>query len=184
MSNFAGHPTYKKPTTPSEFIQCLICPGWHPVVVFDSGSRYCSNLKPELIRESIVALRKHPDLSRYTHALTRIIRISSSDEELKHEWQQNLRHLRALTYTSAWGTDQQREKLIEISQNKQVVKAMRYALRKENKIKKESIEGNWIAVLIADGSKASIKEANRFIRLLDPETQEWLKGYAQKTSIT
>ena len=173
-----GDPKFIKPTNSAEFIECIICPGWNPGVVFDAGSRYCLNLKSGLIRESITALRKHPDLSRYTHALTRIVRTSSSDEVLKREWQQNLRHLRALYYTSACGTDRQREKLIEISQNKQVVKAMRHALKKEKKIATGGIEASWIAVLFADGSRASVIEANRFNRLLDPELQERLRGYA------
>jgi len=184
MSKIAGHPLFMKPTDPGEFIQCLICAGWEPSVVFDTGSKYCLNLKPGLIRESIGALRKHPGLSRYTHALTRIVRTSSSDEELKREWQQNLRLLRALFYTSAFGTDRQREKLIEISHNKQVVKAMRYALKKETTIRKGGIEASWIAVLFADGSRTSVKEANRFNCLLDPDMQEWLRGYVGKISTT
>lgn len=184
MSRIVGHPMFQKPTSPGEFIQCLICPGWNPFVVFDAGSKYCLNLKPELIRESIAALRKHPELSRYTHALTRIVRTSSSDKVLKHEWQQNLRHLRALGYTSAFGTDRQREKLFEISQNQQVVKAMRYALKQEVKIKEGGIEASWIAVLYANGSSASVKEANRFSRLLDPEMQERLRGYTGNISTT
>ena len=119
------------------------------------------SLKPGLIRESISALSKRADLSRYTRALMKIVRLSNSDDNLKREWQRNLRQLRALAYTSAKGTGRQREKLFEISRNKQVVNAMRYALSQEIDISIRGIEPSWIAVLYADGSRASIMETTR-----------------------
>ena len=169
MSESTKQPIYKKPSNPQEFIQCLICPGWNPGVVFYYGSKHCLNLKPDLVRNSITELSKHPGLSRYTYALTKIVRMSSSDEDIKREWKQNLPLLRALYYTSAFGTARQRAKLIEVSQNKQLVKAMRYALKQETKIEDKNIEGSWIAVLFAEGSKASVNIANRCILHIDPE---------------
>ena len=158
-------------------MRCLICHGWDPGVVFDAGSKLCLNLKADLIRASIKALRKRSDLSRYTHALGKIVRLSQPDDVLRVEWQTNLRQLRALLYTSAYGTDRQRAKLLEIASNAQVVKAMRYALRQEREINGRDIEPSWIAVLYAEGSIASVREANRFNELLEPETQTVLRGY-------
>ena len=69
-------------------------------------------------------MRKRGDLSRHTHALGKIVRLSEPDEALRAEWQVNLRLLRALLYTSALGTKRQRMKLLEIAHNCEVVSAL------------------------------------------------------------
>jgi hypothetical protein len=166
-----------RPTSVDEFLQCLIWPGWNPSVAFYEGSRKCLNLKAKLVRESLVALQKRSGLSRYTHALCKIVRLSQPDDDLRAAWQLNLGLLRAVFYTSAWGTKRQRMKLLEIAQNAQVVGAMRYALRQEKEIRPREIEPSWIAVLYAEGSKASVREADRYNTLLDPETQATLRTY-------
>jgi hypothetical protein len=167
----------RRPTSVDEFMRCLIWPGWYPGVAFDQGSRRCLNLTPGLIRSALGALGKRSDLSRYTHALTKIVRLSQPDDALKIEWRTNLRLLRALLYTSAWGTERQRAKLLEIARNSQVVAAMRHALRQELEIEPRHIEPSWIAVLYAEGSKASLRLANRHNALLKPDTQATLRTY-------
>ena len=104
-----------KPSTVDEFMRCLIWPGWDPWVAFDQGSRKCLNLGPVLIRDSIRNLRKMKNLSRYTYALCKIVRLSQPDDVIKQEWRTNLRLLRALLYTPAVGTDLQKVKLLEIA---------------------------------------------------------------------
>lgn len=168
-------PFTKKPSTVDEFIRCLIWEGWDPGVAFDQGSRNFLNLGPALIRDSIRMLRKKKKLSRYTYALCKIVRLSQPDDVLKQEWRTNFRLLRALLYTPAVGTDLQKEKLLEIARNNQVVKAMRYALGQERKINRDKIEAGWIAVLYEEGSSASVREANRFNKYHDPETQNVLR---------
>ena len=169
-----------KPTSVDEFMRCLIWQGWDPSVAFDEGSKKCLNLKPDLIRESIKALRKRSDLSRYTRAVIKIILPSQDNDTLRAQWRKNLPQLRALLYTSAVGTDRQRAKLLEIARNEHVVRAMRYALRQEREIQPRSIEPTWIAVLYAEGSDASVREANRFNALLKPEFQVALLTYRNK----
>ena len=171
-----------KPKSVDEFLSCIIWPGWDPAVAFDEGSKDCISLKPDLIRDSIRALKKRTDLSRYTLALTKIVRLSDPDDIIKAEWQKNLRHLRALLYTSPVGTERQRAKLIEISRNDQVVKAMRYALRREKTINPKRIEPTWIAVLFAEGSKASIQQANRFYKLLKDDGLTYLRSYLEESN--
>jgi len=170
-----------KPSTVDEFMRCLIWPGWDPSVAFDEGSKKLLDLSPDLIRKSIKTLRKRSSLSRYTHALSKIVRLSQPDDAIKVEWQTNLRHLRALLYTSAVGTDHQQATLLEIARNTQVVRAMRYALRQERKIRSRGIEPTWIAVLYAEGSNASVREADRFNVFLKPERQAVLRTYISKT---
>jgi hypothetical protein len=68
-------------------------------------------------------------------------------------------------------------KLLEIADNAQVVSAMRYALRQEKEIRPKEIEPSWIAVLYAEGSKASVREADRYNAQLNPETQAALRIY-------
>jgi hypothetical protein len=170
-------PFLDKPTSVDEFVRCLIWNGWDPFVAFDEGSKRCLNLKPHLIRESVRALRNRSDLSRYTHALSKVVRLSDDDDVLSVAWRANLSELRSLLHTSASGTDRQRAKLLGIARNKEVVGAMRYALRQEREIESREIEPAWIAVLYADGSAASVREANRFSALLKPETRAALLSY-------
>lgn len=158
-------------------MRCLIWHGWDPSVAFDEGSKKCLKLSSHLIRESVAALRNRPELSRYTLALSKIVRLSNDDDHLRIEWRTNLPQLRALLYTSALGTARQRAKLLEIARNDQVVRAMRYALRQERDIDSRRIEPTWIAVLYAEGSEASLREANRFNVLLKPEMQAVLLSY-------
>jgi hypothetical protein len=172
-----------KPKSVDEFFNCIIWPRWDPSVAFDEGSKDCLSLKPDLIRDSIRALKKRNDLSRYTLALTKIVRLSDPDDKIKVEWQKNLRHLRALLYTSPVGTERQRAKLIEIARNDQVVKAMRYALRQEKNINPRKIEPTWIAVLFAEGSKASIQQANRYYTLLKGDWLTNLRSYLYEAKV-
>jgi hypothetical protein len=146
-------------------------------VAFDEGSKKCLKLKPHLIRESIEALGKRSDLSRYTLALSKIVRLSNDDDQLRIEWRTNVPQLRALLYTSAIGTARQRATLLEIARNKQVVSAMLYALQQEREIETRRIEPTWIAVLYAEGSEASVREADRFNVLLEPKLQAALLSY-------
>lgn len=175
--NVDASPMKKKPSSVEEFMQCLIWPGWDPFVAFDDGSKHCLNLKPALIRESINSLRKRSDLSRYTLALTRIVRLSLPDDVLKIEWQSNLKQLRALMSTSASGTNRQRARLVEIAGNARLVAAMRFALKHEKVVETNRIEPTWIAVLYAEGSEASVREADRFNAHLDGDTQCALRTY-------
>lgn len=176
MNQIEG-PPFKNPTSVDEVLQCLIWVGWDPNVSFDLGSKRCLNLKPNLIRESIKALRDRADLSRYTYALTKIVDLTQADEALRAEWKSNLPQLRALMATSAIGTDCQRMRLLEIARNKRVVEAMRHALRQEPDPNPKKVEPSWVAVLYADGTNASIAEADRFNVLLRPETQAALHRY-------
>lgn len=169
-----------KPTTVDEFMRCLIWHGWDPSVAFDEGSKKCLNLNPHLIRESVEALRNRSDLSRYTVALSNIVRLSGDDDQIRIEWRTNLTQLRALLHTSALGTARQRATLLEIARNEQVVRAMRCALRQERDIESRRIEPTWIAVLYAEGSEASVREADRFNVLLKPEMQAALLSYRGK----
>ena len=73
-------------------------------------------------------------------------------------------------------------KLLEIAQNKQVVKAMRHALRQERNPNTRRIEPTWIAVLYAEGSDASVLEADRFNALLEPEIQVVLLAYLDESA--
>jgi hypothetical protein len=171
-----------RPTSVDEFLRCLIWPGWNPTVAFYEGSRKCLNLKADLVRDSLKALQKRADLSRYTHALGKIVRLSQPDEHLRAEWRLNLPLLRALFYTSPSGTKRQQIKLLEIAHNARVVSAMRYALRQEKEIQPREIEPSWIAVLYAEGSKASVQAAERYNSLLKPETQATLRTYRRNTS--
>lgn len=166
-----------KPTTADEFIRCLIWRGWDAGVAFDEGSRRCLKLKPQLIRESVDALSKRSDLSRYTLALSKLIRLSNDDDQLRIEWQTNLPQLRALLYTSPIGRAPQRAKLLQIAGNQQVVSAMRYALQQEGQVEPKKIEPTWIAVLYAEGSEGSVREADRFNALLEPKLQAALRSY-------
>ncbi|NML47278.1 hypothetical protein HHL11_26255 [Ramlibacter sp. G-1-2-2] len=68
-------------------------------------------------------------------------------------------------------------KLLEIARNKTVVKAMQHALQQELLPDPRKVEPSWLAVLYADGTEASILEANRFNALLDPKTQAVVLGY-------
>jgi hypothetical protein len=171
-------PVLHKPTSVDEVLQCLIIwIGRPPVIAFYEGSRECLNLSAKLIKGSIRALRKRTDLSRYTHALSRAIRVSQPDAVVAAEWRTNLRHLRALYYTSPTGSDRQRSKLLEIARNKLVVGAMRHALRQERVIRTRGIEPTWIAVLYAEGSKSSVEQADRFNALLDAKLQNDLRTY-------
>jgi hypothetical protein len=172
-----GNSVSGRPTTTDEFIRCLIRPGWDPFVAFDEGSKQCLKLNAPLIREALKSLRMRAGLCRYTRALQKIVRVSSDDETLRNEWRANLPQLRALLYTSAFGTDRQRRKLLEIACNKQLTGAMRYALKQEQIIEPRRIEPTWIAVLYAEGSIASVREADRFNSLLDAETQSGLRKY-------
>lgn len=172
----------KKPTSADEVMQCLFWIGWDPSIAFDAESKQCLNLKPHLIRESIKALRERSDLSRYTHALSKIVELTDDDDVLRVEWKKNLPQLRALMFTSARGTDHQRLKLMEIARNKQIVKAMQHALRQESMPDPRKIEPSWIAVLYADGQKASILEADRFNTLLEPKIQVDLRGYRDEAA--
>jgi len=175
--NQIGGPPLKNPTSADEVLQCLIWVGWDPSVAFDLGSKRCLNLKPNLIRESIEALRDRSDLSRYTYALTKIVDLTQADAELRTEWKSNLSQLRALMATSAIGTDRQRMRLLEIARNKRVVAAMRHALEQERDPNPKKVEPSWVAVLYADGTDASIAEADRFNMLLRPDTQAALLRY-------
>lgn len=171
-----------KPASVEEVMQCLFWIGWDPSVAFDAGSKWCLNLKPHLIRESIRSLQERSDLSRYTYALSKIVEVTSDDDALRGEWKRNLSQLRSLLSTSATGTDRQRLKLLEIAKNKQVVKAMRHALQQERNPNTKRIEPSWIAVLYAEGSDASILEADRFNALLEPKIQVALRAYHDESA--
>ncbi|HSH96411.1 MAG TPA: hypothetical protein VK968_19845 [Roseimicrobium sp.] len=166
-----------RPASVDEFMRCIIWPGWHANVAFTEGSKSCLNLKPSLIRPALAALSRRHDLGRYTHALCKIVRTSQPDEALQDEWRTNLPLLRALLYTSPVGTERQREKLLDIARNARVISAMRHALRKEITIDPRTVEPSWIAVLYAEHSKASVREADRFNTLLRPEMQTTLRAY-------
>lgn len=170
-------PSPKKPTSADEVMQCLFWAGWDPSVAFDAGAKQCLNLKPHLIRESIKVLLERSDLSRYTYALSKIVELTDDDDALRAKWKENLAQLRVLMFTSAVGTDRQRAKLMKIARNKQVVRAMRHALQQENDPNPRKVEPTWIAVLYADGTNASIQEADRFNALLDPKIQAALLSY-------
>lgn len=170
----------QKPKSAEEFIRCIIWKGWDQWAAFDAGSKLLLSAKPQLVRESISALQERSDLTRYTHALTRIVDLSDDDEALRASWKHNLTQLRALLFTSAIGTSRQRAKLLEIAQNKQVVNAMRYALGQEREPELRRIEPTWIAVLYAEGFSLSKHEADRFNAHLPPELQALLLGYYQE----
>lgn len=103
-----GNPFHQKPKSADEFIRCIIWADWDPSAAFDSGSKNLVGIKPQLIRDSLRMLRERPDLSRYTHALTRIVELSDDDDALRESWKRNLSHLRALLSASPVGTERQR----------------------------------------------------------------------------
>lgn len=175
-----GNPFHQRPKSADEFIRCIIWADWDPSAAFDSGSKNLVGIKPQLIRDSLRLLRERPDLSRYTHALTRIVELADDDDALRESWKRNLSHLRALLYTSPIGTERQRSKLSEVAQNQQVVSAMRYALGQEAEPVPRRIEPTWIAVLYAEGSDACVREADRFNALLEPGLGARLREYKAK----
>jgi hypothetical protein len=171
----------RKPTTPDEFIRCIIWSGWDRRVSFMQGCKLLLGLKPDLIRESIRLLEQRPDLTSYTHALTKLVDLSTDDGVLLASWKTNLPHLRALLVTSPRGTALQRSKLLEISQNRQVVDALRFALQQNVDPIGRDVEPAWIAVLYAEGSEESVREADRFNRLCNPDTRTQMLTY--RTSV-
>ena len=141
------------------------------------GSKQILALKAGLIRESIAALQQRKDLTDDTHALTQLVDPTDEDDVLQTEWKQNLSHLRALQYTSPVGTERQRLKLLEISQNARLVAALRYALEQDPAPNPKGISPPWIAVLYAEGSAESVRAADRLMALLKADPNDELFSY-------
>jgi len=163
-----------RPTTPTQVLQCLIWPGWHPGIAFYQGARKCRHLKAEAIRGTLALLRTQAHLPKEVRALVEAVAPDDEDEHLERDWCDAIDGLRILYHASPTGTERERELLLSVARNKRLVAGMRRALPAEPKV-----APTWMAVLLADGSVESRAVTDRFLHAYTkyPELLEALKGF-------
>lgn len=138
------------PRRPEQVRDLLIREGWNQSVAFYHMAKDGRNLKAALIRGALPLLRDHPEAGKDVRTLVHAVTPEEPDEVVEAQWRSTFDALRALFRTSPIGSQRERETLLSIARDKNIVRAMVAAAVAEPKI-----DPSWIAVLSAEGSKES-----------------------------
>ena len=164
------------PKSVEEVMLCLNGRIMDPSIAFYDGSKYARKIEANLIRRTVRELRSVDMVPKYTHALALSVRLGNKDTDLQSAWHKNIDDLRVLYHASPIGTQNQRNLLIGVAQNKSLVKAMRTATVNEE-FKRHSIEPTWLAVFSADALPSSLRIVKRLKKYLKDRTIRALDSF-------
>jgi hypothetical protein len=136
-----------RPKTPEQVRDCLIWDGWNSSIAFYEGAKDCRNLSASLIRDSLRLLRDHTAAGKDVRALVEAVRVDAVEDAIQESWKVAIDALRSLFHTSPIGTQRERDRLISIARDEQLVKAMIAAASTET-----NVDPSWLAVFSAHGS--------------------------------
>lgn len=136
-----------RPKTPEQVRDCLIWDGWNPSVAFYEGARDCRNLSASLIRDSLRLLRDQTAAGKDVRALVEAVSVEAVEGAIQESWKVAIDAFRSLFHTSPTGTQRERDRLISIARDEQLVIAMLVAASTET-----TVDPSWLAVFSAHGS--------------------------------
>ena len=106
------------------------------VSVSRSGSisaKDCRNLSAALIRDSLPLLRSHASAGKEIRALVESVKSAAQDDVVEASWRAAIDAIRALYHTSPKGTQRERQTLLSIARDKELVRAMIAAQRAQKR---------------------------------------------------